>query len=66
MIWTPANIRALRDALGLTTGQLAKECDVSSRTARYWLDDGAVTPGKMSVWHLNRLAKGLAKKGNVT
>lgn len=50
---TPADLRAARDALGLTQGGLAKALRLSpkngDRTVRIWETDGNTVPGPVQV-----------------
>jgi DNA-binding transcriptional regulator YiaG len=53
---TPAEIRNLRNALGMSWRQFADECRVSNRTARYWAQENKGTsPGRFALMELNRL-----------
>jgi DNA-binding transcriptional regulator YiaG len=59
--WTPANIRALKSALGYTHDRMAQECNVSTSGFRAWCADERMSrhrkPSGSALLILDKLAK---------
>jgi DNA-binding transcriptional regulator YiaG len=59
---TPAEIQSLRKRLGLTWSEIAAECRVSERTARYWVQKNGTEPGRFARQELARLERKAGKR----